>query len=140
MRRAMNRRWITLPLLLLVLAAVACKGPAGPQGPAGPPGPPGPPGAGALSLYVRDSGPVTVAVSTTDVRTVSCDAGDAATGAATQRDPDPGVPTGGPTSSHLSTVPTLSGTTPTGVEFTLRCASGGGCPVVHRVICADLTP
>ena len=132
MRRVSDPPLLVLALLSLAVGLGACRGPAGP------PGPPGP--SGALVLYVRDSVPVTVAVSTTDTQTVSCDAGDAATSAATQRDADPGTPTGGPAKSHLSTVPIMSGTTPSGFAFTVRCASGGGCPVVHRVVCADLTP
>lgn len=34
----------------------------------------------------------------------------------------------------------MTGSSPTGFRFELRCASGGGCPAQHRVICADLTP
>lgn len=124
-------------LAALIAATVACQGPPGPPGPEGPPGPAG--GSGAPS-YVRESPAVTVVVSTTDIQSVSCDPGDAATGAATERGPDPGVPSGGPAAAHLSTEPILTGGTPTGFEFELRCASGGGCPVQHRVLCADLTP
>ena len=50
------KRYVFLPILLLL---IACEGPVGPEGPPGPPGPQGlsgPPGASAFGFYDREEG------------------------------------------------------------------------------------
>ncbi len=123
----MMKRLAHVTLAALVLAG--CKGPEGPQGPPGPPG--------LSSFYVVDGAIKIVPGSTTDIQTVSCNLGDAATGWAME---GAGVALGPVASGHRTVIPVITGTQPTGFEFKFLCTTGPGCTITNRIICADLTP
>jgi hypothetical protein len=77
----------------------------------------------------------TVAANDTDIETVSCDPGDAATGWTRE-----GHGYFGPLNGHLTTVPEIVGGQPNGITFTFFCYSSHDCEDVrYRVFCLDLT-
>lgn len=149
----------------VTLGAVGPEGPEGPEGPAGPPGPPGAPGAagpagppgpegppgppgpsGVLGFYrVYDSytcnegmgGNCTMTEPDRPIAT--CEAGDAATGGSSWRDPTPVLPTF-PLQDRVSFPhPADLASAPTGWTTVLGQVPDG--MVLHVVaVCADLTP
>ncbi len=125
------RLHLHLVAVFTALVAAGC-GP-GPQGPPGPQGAPGPP----ATFYVVDGATKVVPSSTTDVETVSCSPGDAATGWAME---GAGLVAGPASSGHRTVIPVVAGTLPTGFTFKYVCSTAPTCEITHRVICADLTP
>ncbi len=129
---------MTQSRLYLVVVTLACSigmwgCQPGPQGPPGPQGDPGPP----VVFYVVNGPTKNVPASSTDIETLSCNAGDAAVSWAME---GAGLVAGPAASGHRTVIPVLTATSPTGFTFKYVCTTNPQCEITNRIVCAGGAP